>query len=54
MEEGHEFTEAAFNRLTQIKDRELYRVRTLLNAIKLNEKPSFSAQPKPTPHRSVT
>lgn len=38
VEEGQEFAEAAFNRLIQIKDRELHRVRTLLNEIKLNEK----------------
>jgi type I restriction enzyme R subunit len=38
VDEGQEFEEAAFNRIIQIKERELHRVRTLLNEIKLNEK----------------
>lgn len=38
VEEGQEFAEAAFNRVIQIKDRELHRVRTLLSEIKHNEK----------------
>jgi type I restriction enzyme R subunit len=38
VDEGQEFEEAAFNRLIQIKDRELHRVRTFLNEIKHNEK----------------
>ena len=38
VEEGQEFAEAAFNRLIQIEDRELHRVRTLLSEINLNEK----------------
>ena len=38
IEEGQEFQEAAFNRLIQIKDRELHRVRTFLSEIKLTEK----------------
>ena len=38
VDEGQEFEEAAFNRTIQIKERELHRVRTLLNEIKLNEK----------------
>lgn len=38
VEEGQKFEEAAFNRTIQIKERELHRVRPLLNEIKLNEK----------------
>jgi type I restriction enzyme R subunit len=38
VDEGQEFEEAAFNRLIQIKDRELHRVRTFLNEIKHNGK----------------